>query len=216
MKVLAKLALCVAASGLLAGCSGAVATVGSGVQTDSRGVTSVGNPDAAVVVDIFEDPLCPYCSQLEARDGEQLQAQVDVGTVQVKYHVLNFLDTLSASGDYSSRAAGALQCVAATGDANAYSAFHAWMLSPENQPAESASTDLSNANLGVAARGNGVAEDAVSCITEGKKTAEAREFAQDAATDLQAAGANGTPTVLVNGEMVNALGDPSWVDTLTK
>jgi hypothetical protein len=32
--------------------------------------------------------------------------------------------------------------------------------------------------------------------------------------DLKATGENGTPTVLVNGEVVPALGDPDWVSRL--
>ncbi|PND50502.1 thioredoxin domain-containing protein, partial [Rhodococcus sp. ENV425] len=114
------------------------------VELQDDGVIVLGLPDAATTIDLFEDPLCPYCAELEHKHGQELAQAVDAGDVAVRYHMLAFLDQLSASGDYSTRAVAAGQCVAQTGDATAFSAFHAALLSPENQPAERSDSDLTN------------------------------------------------------------------------
>ncbi|SUF56341.1 serine/threonine-protein kinase [Prescottella equi] len=102
---------------------GAVQNSAVQVTMGEAGVVRLGLPDVTNTIDVFEDPMCPYCAQLEEKHGQEVAQAIDEGKVAVNYHILNFLNRLSASGDYSTRAVAASQCVAQTGDAIAYSKF---------------------------------------------------------------------------------------------
>ncbi|TXG92611.1 DsbA family protein [Rhodococcus rhodnii] len=181
------------------------------VSMDENGVVALGLPGAPATIDIYEDPMCPYCSELEHQSGQALAQRIDDGDVTVRYHILNFLDRLSASGDYSTRAAAASQCVAETGDAVAYSAFHATLFSPDFQPAENAGNDHSNEELAQAARDAGASDEAAQCIAGGTKVEAAAAAGEAGRQALAATGSNGTPTVVKDGQLVDALGDSDWV-----
>ncbi|QNG19350.1 DsbA family protein [Rhodococcus triatomae] len=181
------------------------------VSLGENGVVTLGQPGAPNTVDIFEDPMCPYCAELEHRSGQELAQAVDEGRVEVRYHILSFLDRLSSSGDYSTRAAAASQCVAETGDAIAYSAFHARLFGSDFQPAENGSADHSNDELAQLARDAGATDEAASCIEAGTRVEQAATAAEAGRQALAQTGAQGTPTVIVNGEIVDGLGNPEWV-----
>ncbi|MGB6180567.1 MAG: thioredoxin domain-containing protein [Rhodococcus sp. (in: high G+C Gram-positive bacteria)] len=193
---------------------GSVSNAAVTASLDDSGVVTLGVPGASRTVDIYEDAMCPYCAELENTYGQELAQKIDEGTVAVRYHMLDFLNRLSASGDYSTRAVAASRCVAAAGDGPAYSAFHAALFSPEFQPAENGSTDHSNAEL--AARGSdaGVSDEASQCISDGTEVATAATDAAGASDALAAAGANGTPTVVVDGAIVDTTSNTGWVSEL--
>ncbi|MGW0175533.1 DsbA family protein [Rhodococcus sp. NPDC003322] len=184
------------------------------VTTDAEGVVRLGLPDARTTIDLFEDPMCPYCAQLEHTNGQEIAQKIDEGQLAVRYHTLDFLNRLSASGDYSSRAAGALMCVADSGNAIAFSAFHGALFSPDNQPAENGKTDHSNADLAQIAKDSGADDQSVTCISDGAKVEQATAAAQTGRQALAATGAAGTPAVIVDGTAIDALGDPNWVAKL--
>lgn len=184
------------------------------VSVDADGAILVGLPDATTTIDLYEDPMCPYCAQLEHTNGQEMAQKIDEGSLAVRYHTLDFLNRLSASGDYSSRAAGALMCVADTGDAVAFSAFHTALFSEDNQPAENGDSDHSNADLAGIARDAGASDEAAACITDGAKVEAATAAAQTGREALAASGAAGTPAVIVNGQVVDALGNPGWLSDL--
>ncbi|TJZ81377.1 DsbA family protein [Rhodococcus oryzae] len=193
---------------------GAVSNSAVQVAVQDDGAVRIGQPEAATTIDVFEDPMCPYCAELENTNGQELAQKVDEGKVAVRYHVLDFLNRLSASGDYSTRAVAASMCVAESGDAIAYSKFHAALFSPENQPAENGSSDHSNAELAQMAKDSGANDAAVACISDGAKVNDAAAAAQKGREALAASGAAGTPTVVVDGTMIDALGNPNWVAEL--
>ncbi|MEV0946125.1 DsbA family protein [Rhodococcus sp. NPDC049939] len=184
------------------------------VTKQENGVVLLGRPDAAVTIDLFEDPMCPYCGELEHQSGQELAQAIDEGKVAVRYHILNFLDQLSASGDYSTRAVAASQCVADTGDAIAYSAFHAELFSPANQPQENGSTDHTNDDLAQMAREAGANDAAVQCISSGANVNQAAIDAEAGRQALAASGAQGTPAVVKDGTVIDALSNPNWVAEL--
>ncbi|EID80197.1 MULTISPECIES: DsbA family protein [Rhodococcus] len=184
------------------------------VALQDDGVVLLGRPDAATTVDLFEDPMCPYCAELENKNGQELAQAIDDGKVAVRYHVLNFLDQLSASGDYSTRAVAASECVAETGDAVAYSAFHAALFSPSNQPKENGSSDHTNEELAQIAGDAGASDEAVQCITAGAKVEQARAHAEAGRQALAASGATGTPAVVEDGTVIDALSNENWVSQL--
>jgi len=180
------------------------------------GVVELGVPGAPRTVDIFEDPMCPFCGELEVKHGQELAQKIDEGTIAVRYHmvVLPQLNQLSASGDYSSRAVAASRCVAESSDAIVYSAFHAELFSTEFQPEENGETDHSNAELAEMATRNGASTSVADCITSGSAADVASADAETARAALAAAGAAGTPGVLVDGQLVDALRESSWVESI--
>jgi protein-disulfide isomerase len=180
------------------------------------GVVQLSAPGATPIVDIFEDPMCPFCGQLEVKHGQELAQKIDEGSVGVRYHmvVLPQLDESSSSGDYSSRAVAASHCVAESGSAVTYSAFHATLFSAEFQPEENGDSDHSNAELADMATASGAPESVATCITSGTMADAASADAETARAALAAAGAAGTPGVLVDGQVVDALRDSSWVESL--
>ncbi len=188
--------------------------VESAVQAD--GVVQLSAPGAPRMVDIFEDPMCPFCGQLEVKHGQELAQKIDEGKIGIRYHmvVLPQLNEASASGNYSSRAVAASHCVADSADAIVYSAFHATLFSSEFQPKENGDTDHSDAELAEMATQSGASEDAAKCITSGSMTEVAAADAETARTALAASGAAGTPGVLVDGSLVDALGDSGWVESI--
>ncbi|PTR31763.1 protein-disulfide isomerase [Rhodococcus sp. OK519] len=195
---------------------GAVQNSAVQVTMGDAGVVRLGLPDATNTIDVFEDPMCPYCAQLEEKHGQEVAQAIDEGKLAVNYHILNFLNRLSASGDYSTRAVAASQCVAQTGDAVAYSKFHGELFSPANQPAESGKSDLSNEDLAKLAKDAGANEAAVNCITSGERMQQAAADAETGRQALAASGATGTPAVVHNGQVIDALGDPDWVSQVSQ
>lgn len=190
---------------------GGVSNTAVQVSVADDGAVLLGLPDAKNTIDVFEDPLCPYCAQLENTNGQEVAQKVDEGTLAVRYHTLDFLNRLSASGDYSTRAAGALMCVAKSGDAVAFSAFHGALFTPANLPPENGKSDHSNADLAQIAKDAGADDATVACISDGTQVEAASAAAKKGSEALAASGARGTPTVVHDGTLIDALGDPDWV-----
>lgn len=195
---------------------GAVQNSAVQVTMEDAGVVRLGLPDVTNTIDMFEDPMCPFCAQLEEKHGQEVAQAVDEGKLAVRYHILNFLNRLSASGDYSTRAVAASQCVAQTGDAIAYSKFHGELFSPANQPPENGKSDLSNEDLAKLAKDAGANEAAVNCITSGERMQQAAADAETGRAALAASGATGTPAVIHNGQDIDALGNPDWVSQVSQ
>lgn len=179
------------------------------------GVVQLSAPGAERTVDIFEDPLCPFCGELEVKHGQELAQKIDEGVVEVRYHLLNFLDPSSGSGDYSTRATAASHCVAETGDARAYSQFHAGLFDPSFQPAEGADSDRTDDELADLARSSGAPEPAAECIVSGELREAASADAAAGREALAESGAAGTPGVVVDGQVVDALGDSEWLESVS-
>lgn len=192
---------------------GSVQNADVAVTVQADGVVLLGLPDAKTTIDLFEDPLCPACAALEHLSGQSLAAAVDDGDVAVRYHMLNFLDRASGSGDYSTRAGAALQCVAEGNDGRAYSAFHNTLFATGTQPAEGGSGDHSNDDLASIARDAGASDDVASCISSGANVESAAANAAAASTALAATGSKGTPTVVANGKVVDT-SNSDWVSKL--
>lgn len=194
---------------------GAVQNSAVQVQLQDAGVVRLGLPEAQTTIDLYEDPMCPYCAELENKNGQEIAQAIDGGKLAVRYHTLNFLNQLSASRDYSTRAVAALQCVAQSGDAIAYSKFHAALFSHGTQPAERGSSDHSNDDLAQIARDAGASDAAAQCIANGTNVTQAATDAETGRQTLAASGAAGTPAVIHNGTVIDALGNPNWVAQLS-
>ncbi len=187
------------------------------VATESNGIVTVSKSGSApsLTLDIYEDALCPICAEFERQYGQQINKAIDDGSLAVNYHMLNFLNKSSFSGDYSSRAAAALLCVAQQSGSQpgVYLAFHSALFSSDHQPEESGSSDLTNDELGKLASASGASAAAAQCTSSGQNVAAAEASATASKATLSAAtgGQVATPTVVKDGKpvslSVNWLGD---------
>lgn len=186
------------------------------IAVTDDGVISLGVAGATPVVDIYEDPMCPFCGQLEAKHGQELAQKIDEGSITVNYHMVALpgLNQASASGDYSSRAVSATRCVAENETAPVFSTFHTTLFSEDFRPEEGSDSDRSDAELADMARQSGAGDTTVDCITTGALADTAAADAETARAALAATGASGTPGVLVDGTLVDALRDSGWVESI--
>ncbi|SIS04189.1 DsbA family protein [Williamsia sterculiae] len=174
----------------------------------------VGDQQAPVTADVFEDFQCPYCKQLEAASGQAMVDAVKAGKLRIRFHLLTFLNSQSGSGDYSSRTAGAALCVAEGENRDVFWKFHTSLFA--QQPAEH-STDLDNKRIAQIATDSGARPATSTCIVDGAKVGQANKAAQQSQIQLDKAlnGQGGTPSVLVAGKPVeNILDGPQWIDGL--
>jgi len=194
------------------------ASTQSVATASADGVVTVSKPGNTpkATIDIYEDAMCPACAELERQFGQQINQELDNGNLTVNYHMVDFLNKASASGDYSSRAAGALLCVAqeSGSQAGVYMAYHSALFASENQPAENGSSDLSNQQLADLAKTAGAGDSAQSCISSGQNVAAASTAAATFMTNLGTitGGRAGTPTVVHNGTPVTLNTD--WLTNL--
>ncbi|ADG98587.1 DSBA oxidoreductase [Segniliparus rotundus DSM 44985] len=176
-------------------------------------LASVGKPDAPAVIDVYEDFMCPACAEFEGAYGEQIAKAVEDGKLRVQYHMLNFLNRNSASGDYSSRAAGAALAVFQKAP-DKFLAFHTKMFSADTQPREGSESDLSNDQLAKIAESVG-AGAAAADIRSGADVKAAAGSAQAAIKQLQSLTKSvSTPTVLKDNKPLNWQRDDQWLQKI--
>ncbi|GAA5086243.1 hypothetical protein GCM10023319_33030 [Nocardia iowensis] len=194
---------------------GAVHDPGVRVLLEPGGSILLGRPSAPKTIDIFEDPICPACGNMERIYGQEIAQKIDEGKLAVRYRLVNFLDNRSRSKDYSTRAVAANQCVAEGGSGQVYSKFHMELFTTK-RPSEGGA-DLSNDELAAIARVAGAPESVLQCISTGAQVDAARTNATATTDALGAAlgGAAGTPTVF-DGKTKIELNNEDWVDVLTR
>jgi len=156
---------------------------------------AIGADDAPVTVTVYEDLMCPYCGLFEQVSSQRLKEYAESGDVQVRYHVVSFLDGQS-SDRYSTRAANAIGVVLDTAGPEAAVEFHDALFA--NQPEEGGSglSDEQMIDLAVEA---GADEEAIAGPIEDLKF---EPWVEDATDAWSKAGFTGTPTVTVNDEKV--------------
>ena len=87
------------------------------------GIVVAGNPAksgknskaAPHTLDLYEDAQCPACQALESRGGARLATAVANGTLKIRYHLLNMLDSRSQPAGYSTLGGNAMMCGAENG-----------------------------------------------------------------------------------------------------
>jgi protein-disulfide isomerase len=196
------------------------ASTSSTAAVGADGVIAVSGPaatggQAPKTIELYEDALCPNCAIFEEQFGQQINQAVDEGKLVVDYRMLTFLDQASASGDYSTRASAALQCVAqqAGSQSGVFQRFHSALFARGTQPEERGSDDHSNSELAQIATDNG-AGAAADCISTGADVQAAKDADATGRQALAAAngGVVGTPSVIHEGTPV----DTGSVDWLTR
>lgn len=83
------------------------------VSKDGYGIVA-GFDDAPTHIEIYTEPQCSHCAELQTDFGDQFAYYIGVGALQITYRPLTFLDT--DSDGYSAHVANAL-FLAADGDA---------------------------------------------------------------------------------------------------
>ncbi|MQM25237.1 DsbA family protein [Glycomyces albidus] len=165
----------------------------SAAVSDTYGVR-IG--DGPVEVDLFIDYMCPACNQFEAAYAADIQSWVDAGSVTVNYHPITILDRLSQGTEYSTRAAAAAVCAA---DAGQQQFLDYTLALYENQPAEN-TTGLSDDELISIGTNIGLDDSWQSCVEDGTYKGWVQQGTEWATGD---GGVSGTPTAMVNGEVVD-------------
>lgn len=139
-------------------------------------------------IDTFLDFMCPACNSFEQQYGSTLQDAAANDEITLNIHPIAILDHLSQGTNYSSRAAGAMYCVAEKAPDAALDFMN---LMFANQPQE-ASSGLDDAAIAAIAKEVG-AEAAASCIADG--TYKKLPAQQASAHEIR-----GTPTIEIDGE----------------
>lgn len=160
-----------------------------------------------VVVDIYEDFLCPNCNQFDKRYGPEIIDALNSGKITVRYHTIAILDRSSSPEGYSTRAANAAVCSVAAG---IYPTYREKLFA--QQPAEG-SAGLSNEQLIASGTGLGAKGDFAGCINGGTDAkaviAETAKAIADPALK-NSSGQFGTPTLRIKDTTVN-LNDSNWL-----
>lgn len=160
----------------------------------------VGAKSAKVTISVIEDFQCPVCKVFEQESGPLLAKYEAGDQVKVEYRGIAFLDRMSSTR-YSSRALNASACVAAEAPGK-WKDFHGALFA--NQPAEQ-SAGLTDAELTSLAAGVGAPQsDVKSCIAN-EKYADWATSTTDSTMGHN--GVEGTPTVFVNGKIVDKARD---------
>ncbi|CAM3964249.1 thioredoxin domain-containing protein [Nocardioides marinus] len=160
--------------------------------TSEHGVT-VGDPDAPHSVIVYEDFLCPFCGELEGATRDDFERLAEEGSLLVEYRPFNLLERIS---DYSPRAVNAFAVVLEESGPEVAKRYHDLLF--DNQPSESGPFPDNQDLLDLAVEA-GAEEDAVS---EGILEVTHRDWVDDATAAAIEAGVQGTPTVILDGEVV--------------
>jgi protein-disulfide isomerase len=157
---------------------------------------AIGKADAPAKVTVYEDPMCPYCGEFEKVSEAKLRQYADSGKVQVRYHMVSFLDRSSTS-NYSTRAANAVAVVLDTAGPDVAVKFHNLLYA--NQPQEG-TAGLSDQQLVELAVKAGADQQAIKGPIADLKF---RQWVVNATNDWSSKGFTGTPTVTVNDKKVD-------------
>jgi protein-disulfide isomerase len=76
------------------------------LSEDGAGIVA-GYPDAPVQIEIYTEPQCDHCAELQAEFGDEIGRNINLGQLAVTYRFLTFMDD-SDGEDYSARVANAL------------------------------------------------------------------------------------------------------------
>jgi protein-disulfide isomerase len=168
--------------------SGAQTGAPAGLTADGIGVP-LGARGAPVLVELYEDFLCPACRRFEETAGTELREMAAAGQVRIVYRGMAFLDGASTSR-YSTRALNAAACAV---DAGRFPQYHDRLFAA--QPPEGGA-GLSDARLVALGAEAGISGGDFAGCVEDLRYERWTQRATDAASK---AGVVQTPTVRVNG-----------------
>jgi protein-disulfide isomerase len=160
------------------------------VAVDDGTAFAVGS--GPVTVDLYEDFMCPVCHTFETSTGATIKQLVTDKKVTVRYHPVAILDRASNGTEYSTRAAGAAAAAAVDGK---FVEYHDVLYA--NQPEEN-SDGLTDAKLIELGKSVGLGDSFATAVTD--KTYDS--WAGKATDTFSSRGHSGTPTIIVDGKVV--------------
>jgi serine/threonine-protein kinase len=131
----------------------------------------------------------------------------------VRYHLLTFLDSVSHSKNYSTRAVAATYCVAAQNDPKLYSDFYSGLFASNFQPAEHGPEDRTDGELAQLAKSVGADTSVINCIKSGNELGTAQTKAATGFATLNGLNSGATPFVWDGNKSVN-FSDAGWLTKL--
>jgi protein-disulfide isomerase len=182
------------------------------VSEDGFGIAA-GYDDAPARIEIFTEPQCSHCADLQTDFGDQLAYNIRVGALKVTYRPMIFMDT-DADG-HSARVSNAL-FLAAVGDDTTGTQFQRFVeeLWAHQDPGGAGPTDDEMAEM---ARTAGMPDSVAERIAGGGSAVNITDMDQTNFQYLWEIDSlrTGTPTVYdpVNDEKLNIF-DDGWLDKL--
>jgi protein-disulfide isomerase len=175
--------------------SGAIPVGPAGIAGSTEGAA-----EDAVVVSVYSDYLCGYCALFEETNAAALAELREAGDIVVEYHTIAIYP--DSPPDVQLAAAAALIADRAP---EAFLDFHhAVMAYQETVMSQGV---VSNAEIAEIARGAGVGDDVIAVIESGEYVTGEQSYVPwvTAATDQasQDLGRLATPTILINGEVLD-------------
>lgn len=192
------------------------------LSEDGSGIVA-GFPDAPVQIEVYTEPQCTHCADLQADYGDDIGRYINLGQLAVTYRPLTFLDEGYADG-HSARVANAMYLAvgapveAAAADFASGPEFQRFVqqLWAHQDPGGPGPTDEEMAGM---ARDAGMPDDVAAQIGDGEVATnvdleEAAVFNYGALIGVDPI-TTGTPTVydLDTQEKIN-IHDGYWLDTL--
>lgn len=158
----------------------------------AEGAVSFGS--GTHIVDVYVDFMCSHCKTFEEAEGEALQRLVSDGTITLRVHPLTFMDRVSQGSRFSSRAASAMYAIAAADPGNAY----AFLRGMYAQQPQGNTAGWTNDQIVAIAEAAGVRM--ADGLRDDIRSARYLKYAQ---AQKLPDGATGTPTLMVDGTIVD-------------
>lgn len=181
---------------------------------DGNGVM-VGSGTAPVQLEIFCEPQCPHCAELESKYGDRIAGDVASGRLAVTYRWLTFLDD-KHHNDVSARVGNALFLAAdPTTPAVSPVAYQAFV---QDLYHHQSSDGPNNGDIAAMARESGIPEVVADRIAAGDHAVDTSAIndANRAGLDQANPENPGTPTVYdIKANKVVVIQDPAWLDDLS-
>ncbi|MDO3639409.1 DsbA family protein [Mycolicibacterium arseniciresistens] len=183
---------------------------GTAVTEDGYGIV-IGFPEAPVRIEVFTEPQCPHCADLQADFGADFERYVDMGQLAVTYRPVTFFD--QDGNDHSARVSNAMFLAAGPGtSAPDFQNFVEQLWAQQDSPEAP-----SNAALAKLATDSGIGDERAGEISAGSEavdTAEMTALNTEFLWEIDPLDA-GTPTVydLVNDEKLDIY-DDNWLAKL--
>jgi hypothetical protein len=177
---------------------------------DSNGVL-LGSPIAPVQLEIFCDPQCPYCAELESTDGDKLAGALASGRLTITYRWLTFLDPRHHN-DVSARVTNAL--FVAADPATPPTAYQAFV---QDIYHHQSADGPSNNDIAAMARDSGIPDWVADRIATGDFVVDPTAVGDANKARLKDENPDhpGTPTIYnINTKSVVDIQDSDWLDTL--
>ncbi len=178
----------------------------------------VGQPNAKVTIDAYEDFMCPICGDFESVNFTSMEQQLAAGTIKVRYHMLNLLDSHSNPAGYSIMAANTALAVA-TVTPDKFIDYHYSLY--QKQPQENG-TGWTQPQLDSVANRLGVSGAEFDSLVNNKTynnqiQTNLNNALKDQAlfqTASDGTRAFGTPTIVANNKTINWQSDTKWLSEL--